>query len=65
MAVFIGSHLTEELVRMGEDVRAFIRYNSRDERGLLEYLPKEIQSQIEVIPGDLLDPNGVRKAVRG
>ena len=62
---FIGSHLAEELVRMGEDVRAFIRYNSRDERGLLEYLPKEIQGQLEVIPGDLLDPNGVRKAVRG
>jgi dTDP-glucose 4,6-dehydratase len=62
---FIGSHLCEELVKMGEDVRAFVRYNSRDERGLLEYLPKEIQSQIEVIPGDLMDPNGVRKAVRG
>ena len=62
---FIGSHLTEELVRMGEDVRAFIRYHSRDERGDLEYLPKEIQRQIEVIPGDLTDPNGVRKAVRG
>ena len=62
---FIGSQLCEELVRMGEDVRAFIRYNSRDERGLLEYLPKEIQSRIEVIPGDLMDPNGVRKAVRG
>jgi NAD dependent epimerase/dehydratase len=62
---FIGSHLVEALVRMGEEVRAFIRYNSRDERGLLEYLPKEIQSQIEVIPGDLMDPDGVRKAVRG
>jgi NAD dependent epimerase/dehydratase len=62
---FIGSHLCEELVRMGEDVRAFIRYNSRDERGLLEYLPREIQSQMEVIPGDLMDPNGVRKAVKG
>jgi NAD dependent epimerase/dehydratase len=62
---FIGSHLAEALVRMGEEVRAFIRYNSRDERGLLEYLPKEIQSQIEVIPGDLMDPHGVRKAVRG
>jgi NAD dependent epimerase/dehydratase len=62
---FIGSHLAEALVRMGEEVRAFIRYNSRDERGLLEYLPKEIQSQIEVIPGDLMDPHGVRKAVKG
>ena len=62
---FIGSHLTEELVRQGEDVRAFVRYNSRDERGLLEDLPKEIQNQIEVVPGDLKDPDGVKKAVKG
>jgi NAD dependent epimerase/dehydratase len=62
---FIGSHLTEELVRQGEDVRAFVRYNSRDERGLLEELPKEIRNQIEVIPGDLKDPDGVKKAVKG
>jgi NAD dependent epimerase/dehydratase len=62
---FIGSHLTEELVRQGEDVRALVRYNSRDERGLLEELPKDIQNQIEVIPGDLKDPDGVRKAVKG
>jgi NAD dependent epimerase/dehydratase len=62
---FIGSHLTEELVREGEDVRALVRYNSRDERGLLEDLSKEIQNQIEVIPGDLKDPDGVKKAVKG
>jgi dTDP-glucose 4,6-dehydratase len=62
---FIGSHLTEELVRGGADVRALVRYNSRDERGLLEDLPKEIQNQIEVIPGDLKDPDGVKKAVKG
>ena len=62
---FIGSHLTEELVRQGEDVRAFVRYNSRNERGLLEELPKDIQNQIEVIPGDLKDPDGVKKTVKG
>ena len=62
---FIGSHLTEELVRQGEEVRAFVRYNSRDERGLLEELPQDIQDQIEAIPGDLKDPDGVRKAVKG
>lgn len=62
---FIGSHLTEELVKQGEDVRAFVRYNSRDERGLLEELPKEIQNQMEVILGDLKDPDGVKKAVKG
>jgi NAD dependent epimerase/dehydratase len=62
---FIGSHLTEELVRQGEEVRAFVRYNSRNEKGLLEDLPKEIQSQIEVIPGDLKDPDAVKKVVKG
>ncbi len=62
---FIGSHLTEELAKRGEEVRAFIRYNSRDERGLLEDLPKEIQSQIEFVPGDLKDPDGIKKAVKG
>jgi len=62
---FIGSHLTEELVRQGEEVRAYVRYNSRDERGLLEDLPKEVQNQIEVVPGDLKDPEGVKKAVKG
>jgi len=62
---FIGSHLTEELVGQGEEVRAFVRYNSRDERGLLEDSPKEIQNQIEIVPGDLKDPDGVRKAVKG
>jgi dTDP-glucose 4,6-dehydratase len=62
---FIGSHLTEELVRQGEEVRAFVRYNSRNEKGLLDGLPHEIESQIEVIPGDLKDPDGVKKVVRG
>jgi NAD dependent epimerase/dehydratase len=62
---FIGSHLTEELVRQGEEVRALVRYNSRDERGLLEDLPKDIQNQIEVVPGDLKDPDGVKKALKG
>ncbi len=62
---FIGSHLTEELVRQGEDVRAFVRYNSRDERGLLEDLPGEVQNQFEVVAGDLKDPDGVKKAVKG
>ncbi len=62
---FIGSHLCEELVRQGAEVRAFVRYNSRNEKGLLEDLPVEIQHQIEVIPGDLKDPDAVKKVVKG
>jgi dTDP-glucose 4,6-dehydratase len=64
-AGFIGSHLTEELVKEGEEVRAFVRYNSRDDRGLLEDLPEDVLDQIEAIPGDLKDPDGVKKAVKG
>jgi NAD dependent epimerase/dehydratase len=62
---FIGSHLTEELVKQGASVRALVRYNSRDDRGLLEDLPMEIQNQLEIVPGDLKDPDGVKKAVKG
>lgn len=62
---FIGSHLVEELVKQGDEVRAFVRYNSRDERGLLEDLPKEIQNQMEIVSGDLKDPDGVKKAIKG
>lgn len=62
---FIGSHLTEELVKQGETVRAFVRYNSRDDMGLLEELPREVRDQVEVVGGDLKDPDGVRKAVKG
>ena len=62
---FIGSHLTEELVKQGASVRALVRYNSRDDRGLLEDLPMDIQNQLEIVPGDLKDPDGVKKAVKG
>ncbi len=62
---FIGSHLTEELVRRGQDVKAFVHYNSRDERGLLPDLPVAVQNQFEIVAGDLKDPDGVKKAVRG
>ena len=40
---FIGSHLVERLVQDGHRVRAFIRYNGRDDRGHLDTLPAEIQ----------------------
>lgn len=62
---FIGSHLVEELVKQGEEVRAFVRYNSRNQWGLLEDLPKFVLDQIEIVLGDLKDPDGVKKAVRG
>ena len=62
---FIGSHLVERLVRDGHRVRAFVRYNGRDDRGHLDRLPDDVRASIEVHRGDLKDPEAVRKAVEG
>lgn len=62
---FIGSHLTEELVKKGERVKAFCYYNSFGTLGWIDTLPKEIRSEIEVFMGDIRDPNGVRCAMEG
>ncbi len=62
---FIGSHLTEELVKSGARVKAFVYYNSFNSWGWLDNLPKEIRDEIEVFTGDIRDPNGVRTAVKG
>ncbi len=47
---FIGSHLTEELIRSGADVRAFVFYNSFNSWGWLDHSPKEIKETTAVIP---------------
>jgi len=62
---FIGSHLVEQLVAEGVDVRAMVHYNSRNARGNLELLPESVQSAVEVIAGDVQDPFFVRSAVKG
>jgi dTDP-glucose 4,6-dehydratase len=61
---FIGSHLTEHLVNLGFDVRAFVLYNSFNSYGWLDTLPKEIMNKIEIFSGDIRDPNGVRVAMK-
>jgi len=62
---FIGSHLVEELVKNGDSVRAFVRYNSRNDWGNLELLDKSIMAGVEVLAGDIADPYYVEKAVKG
>ena len=62
---FIGSHLTEELVKRGEKVRAFCLYNSFGSLGWIDTLPPEIRNEIDIFMGDVRDPNGVRTAMRG
>ncbi len=62
---FIGSHLTEHLVRMGCDVRAFVLYNSFNSWGWLDESPDEIRRELNIFSGDVRDPNGVRQAMKG
>ena len=62
---FIGSHLTERLVRDGHTVRAFVRYNGRDNPGHLDRLPREIREAVEISRGNLKDSDAVRRAVEG
>jgi len=62
---FIGSHLTEELVKRGHEVRAFVYYNSFGHRGWLDSSPREIQASIDFFAGDIRDPHGVRTAMQG
>lgn len=62
---FIGSHLTEELVKKGYEVKAFVLYNSFNTWGWLDTLPAEILDKIEIFQGDVRDPNGVKEAMKG
>ncbi len=62
---FIGSHLTEELIKLGHDVRAFVFYNSFNSWGWLDSIPTDVRNDLDVFAGDIRDPNGVRQAMQG
>lgn len=61
---FIGSHLVEELVKKGYEVRAFVYYNSFNTWGWLDTLPGSVMEHVEIFQGDIRDPNGVRVAMQ-
>ncbi len=61
---FIASHLVERLVNDGARVRAFTRYNSRNDVGMLKLISPDAFSQLEIIRGDLRDVEAVRSAAR-
>ena len=62
---FIGSHLVEELVRAGRNVRAFVLYNSFDHWGWLNSVPADIKDSIDVVAGDVRDRKCVDEAMDG
>lgn len=62
---FIGSHLTEALVRQGYDVRAFVQYNSFNSWGWLDRCAPDVAGKFDVFAGDVRDPHGVKTAMHG
>jgi NAD dependent epimerase/dehydratase len=62
---FIGSHLVEALVRQGYTVRAFVLYNSFNSWGWLDQCADDFKGNFEVFAGDIRDPHGVKKAMKG
>ena len=62
---FIASHLVEALLERRARVRAFVRYNSRGDPGLLAQLPGDVRQRIEILPGDLRDLAAVTAAMQG
>ena len=62
---FIGSHLTEALVRQGHKVCALVMYNSFNSWGWLDHCGSDVKGQFEVFAGDVRDPHGVKEALKG
>ena len=60
---FIGSHLTEFLLSKGFKVRALVQYNSYNNWGWIEEVSPH--HNLEVISGDIRDPNFVREIIHG
>jgi NAD dependent epimerase/dehydratase len=62
---FIGGHVVERLVRDGARVRAMCRYNSRNERGTLDWIEPHVLAEVEVVLGELRDLESVAAAIEG
>jgi len=61
---FIGSHLVEALAAKGAEVKTFVRYNSRNDWGMLENIPSGVKDNLDVTTGDIIDFGVVKKAVK-
>jgi NAD dependent epimerase/dehydratase len=62
---FIGGHLVSRLVADGAKVRGLVRYNSRNQRGTLDWIDPDVAAEVEVVLGELRDIESVSRAVSG
>lgn len=60
---FIGSHLTEALVKAGARVTAIVRYNSTSSIGCLSFLDKDLRDSYRVRAGNIEDSDFIRQSI--
>ena len=60
---FIGSHLVERLLELDADVTAFVRYNSRNDRGVLDLIG-ERRRALHIVSGEIRELETVRRLVK-
>ncbi|WP_449244843.1 GDP-mannose 4,6-dehydratase [Desulfobacca acetoxidans] len=64
-AGFIGSHLAEGLVQAGAELRCLVRYNSRNDWGMLNFVDPKLLGEMEVVTGDVTDAAGMLRLCQG
>jgi NAD dependent epimerase/dehydratase len=62
---FIGSHLTERLVREGAEVHAMVHYNALSSWGNLDLAAPEVKAEVRVTAGNIEDSDYVARACKG
>lgn len=62
---FIGSHLTEKLVKLGAEVTALVQYNSFNNWGWIDTFDKNIKESINVVTGDVREYDGMKRIIKG
>ncbi len=62
---FIGSHVTEALIRANAEVTALALYNSFDSHGWLDDLPADVKKRLKLVRGDVRDSGFVNRIVEG
>jgi len=62
---FIGSHVVEELLAAGYEVRALVHYNSGGRVGNLAFLDSRLEAGLEIVLGDIRDSGTMRAFVKG
>jgi dTDP-glucose 4,6-dehydratase len=62
---FIGSHLTERLLKEGMRVRALVRYNSSHDIGFLRDLAPTLRKRLDIVHGNVEDSRQVGELCQG